>query len=83
MQPISSIQGFALTSVNNLAEIASIFYGSKLERINGEKIFDYISYVNSKGLPFMLVTNGTLTKKHTFNKMNESGLKTLKISLQV
>jgi len=47
------------------------------------KIFDYMSYINSRNLPLMLVTNGTLTNEPTFEKMNIAGLKKLKISLQV
>ena len=47
------------------------------------KVFDYMKYVVDKGLPLMLVTNGTLLNFDTFSKINKTGLKTLKISLQV
>lgn len=53
------------------------------EPMSHPKVFDYMKYINDKNLPLMLVTNGTITNEPTFEKMNKSGLKTLKISLQV
>ena len=47
------------------------------------KIFEYMKYVVDKKLPLMLVTNGTLLNFDTFGKLNDSGVKRLKISLQV
>jgi sulfatase maturation enzyme AslB (radical SAM superfamily) len=47
------------------------------------KIFEYLKYVTDRKLPLMLVTNGTLLNFDTFGKLNDTGVKRLKISLQV
>ncbi len=47
------------------------------------KVFEYMKYVVDKKLPLMLVTNGTLLNFDTFGKLNGTGVKKIKISLQV
>ena len=70
----------AVRELKNLYYFAFSFIGEPLMH---PKVFDYIRAAREKGLPVLLVTNGTLFHDHHFDLIRETRLERLKLSLQV